>query len=129
MALRIKYDVIRFEVSENNIVLVECFDCANDLANLLFGFCFVETPLDLQILTQVASCAEFHYHKQALGSLESVVELDNKRVIGNGHPCHDFFLSEVVLKQLLLLGFLFTEHFHGHELSSGYFFNQEHFPK
>ena len=96
MTLRVQDDVVRLQVAENNVVLVQTLDGANHFGNVASGLALAEAPLQLEVLAQVASGTKLGDHEQTLGCLESVFDLNNIRMSNLCHFDHDSSLREHV---------------------------------
>ena len=81
MACIVKDNVVRLQISVNDVSLVEIFKGKQDLCSVNSSSIFVEPSLLSKYLTQVASWAEVHDEKQFGLRLEGAVESDNERVL------------------------------------------------
>jgi hypothetical protein len=124
MSLRVKHDVVRLQVAENDVLGVQAFYRTDHLRNVAFGFPLTETTLQLKVLAQVATGAKLGDHEQTLSCLEGVLDFDNVGVIDLCHFDHDGSLGEHILEQVLAVDLLLAEHLHGIELLRGVLFDQ-----
>ena len=81
MACIVKDNVIRLQISVNDVSLVEIFKGKQDLCSVKSSSIFVEPSLLSNYFTQVASRAEVQDEKQLGLRLEGVVEVDDERVL------------------------------------------------
>lgn len=97
--LRIQHDVVRFEVAEDNVPLVQVLERQNHLCEVESHSLLRKPQLPSQVSAQIASWAVVHYQAQLVRGLEGVAKPHDERVLRQGE---DVALRERVSSQVLL---------------------------
>ena len=108
---------------------MKSLDTTYYLGHITSRFLFRERALEFQVLAEVTSWAELHYHIEAFLRLKGVLYLHYEGVLNASHLCHDLLFGESILQQVLFMDFIFWQYFHSVKLFGGDFFHQENFSK
>ena len=101
MAIFVDNDIVRLQVSKDNVLLVQSLYAQKNLRGVEPCLVLGETSLDLQILAQVTPWTIVWDQEQMVFGLEGISELDYKWVLT--HAAHNVTLCYRILLQVLLL--------------------------
>lgn len=82
MSLCIKNDIVWFEVSEDNISLVEVLKCQNNLAQINSRSLLLKPPILVQTPAHIAPFCVIQQQKQFFRGLKCIFKAHNKGVLG-----------------------------------------------
>lgn len=115
VTLGVKHNIIRLEVSVDNISFVKVLYCQENLSQVETGFVLVEASLFVESSTHVSSGGVVQQQEQLLWSLEGILQADDEGVSCVGQHI-SFGLS--VLDQVLTHNLLLVEYLHSIDISS-----------
>ena len=93
--------VVWFQVSEDNVLLVQGLDAEQNLLDIQPGLVLAEALLDLEVLAQVATGAVIRDQEEVVLRLKGVAQLDNEWVLA--HTAHDVAFRDRILLQIVAL--------------------------
>jgi len=121
MAIRIDDHIVRLQVSENNVALVQTLNRKQHFTGVNFSPRLFELALQLQDLGKVPALAVLHDQVQFLIRLESVVQIHNEGVLDVGkHVALRLRVLDEIIADYLVLRL----HFHRVEHARGLLSNE-----
>lgn len=115
MAILVIYDVIGFQVTEDNVSAMQVFECQQDLCQVKPSTILSEPFVFLQSTAHVTAGCVIKEQEKFLRGLKSVLESDDEGVMRSSHYI-TFCLS--VLDQVLAEDLLFIQDLHCKVLAS-----------
>lgn len=76
-----KKDILRFQVSMDNVVIVHIFNRMTDLSNDIFDFIFWEATIDFKLWVEIGRMTEFEHKIDISIFNKDAVELDDVGMI------------------------------------------------
>lgn len=114
MSILVKHDVVRLQISKDNVFFVQVLHRQQDLTKVEASPIFLETSIFLQTSGHVATRSIVEKQEQLFRSLECVLEPDDKwmRSVGEYVTLRLRVLDEVLAEDLF-----FVQDFHRVELA------------
>lgn len=81
MAIFIDHDIVRFEVSKNDVTFMQALNCQQDFSRVDFGSRFYKFAFQLQNLTQIATRTVLKDQVQLVACLKGVVQIDDEGML------------------------------------------------
>ena len=113
MSIFVENDVIRLQVTENNVSLMQVFKSKENLGEVSPGSVFSKTFVFLKCTTHIATWCVVKEQEKLLWSLESILQTNDERMVSVGkHVSLSLcILYQVLAKDLLLIKYLHCEVF------------------
>ena len=110
MAILVKHYIIRLEIAENNISLMQVLNGKQYFSHVHLGTILSEPLVLVECAGHVPAMRILEQHEKLLWGLERVLEANDERVLCKGH---DIALRLRILDQVIAHDLLLIKDFHG----------------
>lgn len=94
MAFAVYQDIVRLQVSVNNVLFVQRLNSEEDLRDVQLSFVLSKPFLNFEVLAQIPATGVVANQKQSIRGLKCVKQLRDERM--RAHRCHYVALCEGV---------------------------------